>query len=250
MIRIESLSVSYGSHPALRDVNLDIRRGCITAIVGPSGCGKSSLLAALNRMTDLVPDAVVRGRVLLDGLDVSCASPADLRRRIGMVFQAPTPFPMSIRQNIQLALRDRGLRDKAELEAVSRQVLEDVGLWSEVRERLDRSALELSGGQQQRLCIARALALEPEVLLMDEPCSSLDPLASAVVEELILKLRGRYTIVVVTHNLAQAHRLADDVAVFWLKDGAGVMIEHGPADEVFERPSDALAADYLRGVVG
>lgn len=250
MIRIEALSVHYGSHCAIRDVTLQLKRGQITAIVGPSGCGKSSFLAALNRMTDLVPSATVGGRVIVDGVDVSGGPAVELRRKVGMVFQIPSPFPMSIRQNVQLALREHGVRDRDELEAITQRVLVDVGLWDEVRARLDRSALELSGGQQQRLCIARALALEPEVLLMDEPCSSLDPKAAAVVEELIQSLRGRYTLVVVTHNLAQAHRIADDVAVFWIRDGAGTVIEQGCADQVFERPSDPVAADYLRGVVG
>ncbi len=244
------MSVHYGTHCALREVNLNVPKGRITAVVGPSGCGKSSFLAALNRMTDLVPTAKVTGKVVIDGTDVLQGPATELRRRVGMVFQSPAPFPMSVRQNIQIALKEHGLRDKDQLEEVTRRVLVDVGLWDEVCSRLDRSALELSGGQQQRLCIARALALEPEVLLMDEPCSSLDPFASGVVEELIVGLKGRYTMVVVTHNLAQAHRIADEVAVFWIRDGAGMIIEQGAASDVFERPSDPLAADYLRGVVG
>ncbi len=252
MIQTESLGVQYGSSIAVRDATLSVETGRITAIVGPSGCGKSSFLAALNRMTDLLPDAHVTGRVTIDGTDIhgESSSPHDLRRRVGMIFQKPTPFPMSIRRNIQLALREHGMRERAALEATTERVLRDVGLWDEVCDRLEASALQLSGGQQQRLCMARALALEPQVLLLDEPCSALDPIASERVEALIRELRGRYTMLIVTHNLAQARRLADHVAVFWVRDGAGVIIEQGPAARVFDAPRDPTAAAYLAGVQG
>lgn len=250
MIRVEGLSVHYGAHCALRDVTLQLERGHIMAIVGPSGCGKSSFLSALNRMTDLVPGARIGGRVMVDGQDAAGLTPVELRRRVGMVFQVPSPFPMSVRNNVQVPLREHGFRDRDELEARLERALRDVGLWDEVCGRLNRSALELSGGQQQRLCIARALALEPAVLLMDEPCSSLDPMASAVVEDLILGLRDRVSLAVVTHNLAQARRIANEVAVFWITDGAGTVIEQGCAERVFEQPTNPIAADYLGGAVG
>lgn len=249
MIQTESLTVSYGSQIAIRDASLTVEQGSIAAIVGPSGCGKSSFLSALNRMTDLIPSARITGRVLIDGCDIhrDVRSSAELRRRVGMIFQKPNPFPMSIRRNIQLALREHGTRHKPELDSITQRVLQDVGLWDEVKDRLDQPALQLSGGQQQRLCIARALALEPQVLLMDEPCSALDPIAASRVESLIKDLRGQYTIVIVTHNLAQARRLSDSAAVFWLRDGAGEIIEQGAADMMFNSPSDPTAAAYLAG---
>ncbi|MEM7305127.1 MAG: phosphate ABC transporter ATP-binding protein [Planctomycetota bacterium] len=251
MIRTERVSVSYAGRPVVRDVDLSVPRGSIGAIVGPSGCGKSSLLAALNRMTDLIPTARVEGRIFVDDTDVlaSGTDPIALRRRVGMIFQKPNPFPLSIRRNVQLALAEHGTpRDR--LDAITERVLRDVGLFDDVKDRLDAPAQHLSGGQQQRLCIARALALEPEVLLMDEPCSSLDPLAAGVVEDLIAGLRGRYTIAIVTHNLAQARRLADETTVFWLRDGAGAVIEQGPTERVFSEPRDETAAAYLRGARG
>ncbi|MCL4112077.1 UNVERIFIED_CONTAM: hypothetical protein GTU68_015711 [Idotea baltica] len=252
MIHTEALSVHYGSFTAVRNASLTVRQGSITAIVGPSGCGKSSFLSALNRMTDLIPSARITGKVTINCCDIhdNCRSAAELRRCVGMIFQKPNPFPMSIRRNIQLALREHGTRKREDLDAITEQVLKDVGLWDEVSDRLDSPALQLSGGQQQRLCIARALALEPQVLLMDEPCSALDPIASATVESLITSLRGRYTIVIVTHNLAQARRIADDVAVFWVNNGAGEIIEQGPSETVFEAPSHDTAAAYLAGVQG
>lgn len=252
MIHTDELSVHYGSFTAVRNATLSVRQGSITAIVGPSGCGKSSFLSALNRMTDLIPTARVTGKVMIDCCDIydTCRSPAELRRCVGMIFQKPNPFPMSIRRNIQLALREHGTRDRAELDSITERVLKDVGLWDEVSDRLDSPALQLSGGQQQRLCIARALALEPQVLLMDEPCSALDPIASAKVERLITSLRGRYTIVIVTHNLAQARRIGDDLAVFWVNDGAGEIIEQGPAEDVFKAPSHPTTAAYLSGTRG
>lgn len=252
MVRVENLNVFYGSQLALRDVSLAVEQGTITAIVGPSGCGKSSLLAALNRITDLIPGARMTGRVAVDGIDFSRngASVIELRRRVGMIFQRPNPFPTSIRRNIQLALREHGTRDRRQLDEIAERVLEDVGLWEEVRHRLDRPAQELSGGQQQRLCLARALALEPQVLLMDEPCSALDPIASGHVESLILRLRERYTILIVTHNLAQARRISDRMAVLWFRDGSGEIVESGETQRVFESPSHPMAAAYLTGIRG
>jgi len=252
MIHTEALSVHYGSFTAVRNASLTVRQGSITANVGPSGCGKSSFLSALNRMTDLIPSARITGKVTIDCCDIhdKCRSAAELRRCVGMIFQKPNPFPMSIRRNIQLALREHGTRKRSDLDAVTERVLKDVGLWDEVSGRLDSPALQLSGGQQQRLCIARALALEPQVLLMDEPCSALDPMASATVESLITSLRGGYTIVIVTHNLAQARRIADDVAVFWVNNGAGEIIEQGPAEKLFNSPSHPTASAYLSGTQG
>ncbi len=252
MIRTEGLSVYYGGVTAVRRVDLEVPQGAITAIVGPSGCGKSSFLWALNRMVDLVAGGRVSGWVEIGGVDVygGALRVRDLRRRVGMIFQKPNPFPLSIRRNIELALREHGVADKARRRQITERVLRDVGLFDEVADRLDAPALHLSGGQQQRLCIARALALEPEVLLLDEPCSALDPIASGVVEDLIVGLRGRYTIVLVTHNLAQARRVADEVAVFWQVDGAGALLEHGSTKQIFEAPRDETVAAYLRGARG
>lgn len=250
VIRTAGLSLWYGSHQALADVSISVSRGCITAVVGPSGCGKSSFLSALNRLTELVPDCRVEGAVSLDGAPLVRLPVVELRRRVGMIFQRPNPFPLSIAENILFPLRHHQIGDRAARRARLEQTLRLVGLWDEVADRLDRPAQALSGGQQQRLCLARALALEPKVLLLDEPCSALDPISSSVVEALIDSLRGRYTVVIVTHNLAQARRLADDVAVFWHQDGAGRLIEHGRAAEVFESPTHELTRDYLRGVRG
>ncbi len=252
VIKTESLSVAYRGMCALNRVSFDAIRGRITAVVGPSGCGKSSFLSTLNRLTDLIPGCVVTGRVTLDGQDIHDAG-ADvigLRRRVGMIFQKPNPFPLSIRRNLELPLKEHGVRGRTVRATIVEKALHDVGLWAEVRDRLDRPALMLSGGQQQRLCIARALALEPEVVLFDEPCSSLDPISSGVVEDLIHSLRGRVTVVIVTHNLAQAKRIADDVAVFWVKDGSGRLIEAGPAKQVFYHPSDPITSAYLAGARG
>lgn len=252
MIRTHALGVHYGSKTAVRDVSMEVPEGRITAIIGPSGCGKSSFLSALNRMTDLIAGARVSGQVLIDCCNIydDQRSPAELRRCVGMIFQKPNPFPMSIRRNIQLALREHGQKDRSQLDSITEMVLQDVGLWEEVKDRLDDSALQLSGGQQQRLCIARALALKPGVLLMDEPCSALDPIASAKVESLITSLRGKYTILIVTHNLAQARRISDYVAMFWIRDGAGEIIEQGPAESVFANPAHPVTSAYLAGEKG
>lgn len=249
---IANLSVHYRDFTAVRDVTLDIPEGEITALVGPSGCGKSSFLHSLNRLTDLIPGCRVTGTIhLCDGTEITHpgADVLDLRRRVGIVFQRPNPFPQSIRRNFEIPLREHGW-GKNEIPGRMEYALKEVGLWDEVCDRLDQSATALSGGQQQRLCIARALALEPEVILFDEPCSALDPLASGVVEDLIHSLKGRYTVVIVTHNLAQARRIADHAAVFWVRDGAGALVENGPAARVFADPVDPDAAMYLSGARG
>lgn len=251
-LKVDHLSVGYDSQWVLSDASFDINKGGITALIGPSGCGKTSLLQALNRISDLIPQFQVRGRVLFDGHDI-LQPDVDLRRlrqRLGMVFQRPNPFPLSIWRNLELPLLGLGVRHRGELSSRIEMGLQQVGLWSEVRDRLHTPALRLSGGQQQRLCIARALVLQPEVLLMDEPCSSLDPLASAVVEDLILSLRGRYTVAIVTHNLAQARRIADHAAFFWMKEGVGRLVEFGPATSLFSEPKDELTAAYLSGRQG
>ena len=252
LISTDDVAVSYGATDAVRAVSLPIHRGCITAIMGPSGCGKSSFLATLNRMTDLVEGCRVRGRVLFDGQDIRAPGNdvVSLRRRIGMIFQRPNPFPLSIAANITFPLRQHGLRNRGECADRAEQALRKVGLWDEVADRLGEPALTLSGGQQQRLCLARALALEPEVMLLDEPCSALDPVASGVVEDLVASLRGRYTTVIVTHNLGQARRIADDVAMFWTDGGVGTVVEHGPARDVFASPRHDITAAFLRGERG
>lgn len=250
-LSVRNLSIHYGDFLAVKDVSLDMPKGQVTALVGPSGCGKSSFLSSLNRLTDLISGTKVSGKVLLENCDVysrDCDVLA-LRCRVGMVFQKPNPFPQSIRRNFSIPLKEHGY-SKVDSEQRMEQSLRDVGLWSEIEDRLDKSAVELSGGQQQRLCIARALALDPEVILFDEPCSALDPNASAKVEELIAALREKVTVVIVTHNLAQARRIADQLAVFWVRDGAGTIVEQGAAKRLFESAKDADAASYLAGVRG
>jgi phosphate transport system ATP-binding protein len=251
-MRTEALSLSYNGRRALADVWLQIPQGEITAILGPSGCGKTSFLYSLNRLSDLFYACRVEGNAWLDEnpIHVKECDLIALRRRVGMIFQKPNPFPFSIRRNLELPLKEHGIRDREAIDGILEQSMRAVGLWDEVSDRLGAPALGLSGGQQQRLCLARALALQPEVLLLDEPCSALDPISSGLVEELIRDLRARYTIVIVTHNLAQARRLADRVAVFWLRDGAGRMIEQGPAPQIFESPQDDLTKAYMRGTKG
>lgn len=249
---VQGLSVSYDGKTVLEDVSLNVYKGCITALIGPSGCGKTSFLSALNKLTDLNTKADVRGRIILEGSDL-LNMPVDvmtLRRQIGMIFQQPNPFPLSIRRNLDLPLREHGFRDRKLRHEKIEKALQDVGLWEEVRDRLDASALSLSGGQQQRLCIARALVLEPEIILMDEPCSALDPLSSGVVEDLISSLQGRYTIVIVTHNLAQARRIANYAAFFWMKERVGKLIEFGQCQNLFDAPKDDLTAAYISGAKG
>ncbi len=252
LVQTEALGLHYGRKPAFLDVSLAVPRGAITAVIGPSGCGKSSFLACINRLSDLLPRCRVEGSVRIGETEVfdPGTDVVALRRRVGMIFQKPNPFPLSIRRNLELPLKEHGMRDRAERDAVIERTLTDVGLWQEVHDRLDASALGLSGGQQQRLCLARALALEPEVVLLDEPCSALDPIASGVVEDLIASLRGRYTVIIVTHNLAQARRIADRVVFFWVRDGVGRLIEEGAAEKIFEQPEDELTAAYVRGARG
>lgn len=248
---LRDLCVRYRGKPALRDVTLNIPARRLTAIVGPSGCGKSTLLHCLNRMTDLVPDCDVRGQLRLFSEDLLApgVDRISLRRRVGLIFQKPNPFPLSIVENLTFALRHHGMRRRVDRNEAARLALGRVGLWDEVKDRLREPAHTLSGGQQQRLCLARALVLNPQVLLLDEPCSALDPLATECIEDLIRQLRG-LTIVLVTHNIAQARRLADHLAVFWRRDDAGALIEAGPADRLFDRPAESLTASYLRGERG
>jgi phosphate transport system ATP-binding protein len=251
-LTVEHLTVAYHGVRALEGVTLPFHHGCLTAIVGPSGCGKSTLLSCLNRLTDMVPGCAVHGRINLGGLDVldPRVDLVGLRRKVGMIFQRPNPFPLSVRENLALPLSAHGTRRRADQDDAIERALRQVGLWPEVAHRLSAPALSLSGGQQQRLCLARALVLDPDVLLLDEPCSALDPIASGIVEDLITSLRGRYTIVMVTHNLAQARRVADDVGVFWQQGGPGRLVEHGPAAQVFNAPRHAVTTAYLRGTRG
>lgn len=249
---VENLALCYNGVPAFQDVSLSIGCHRITALMGPSGCGKTSFLLCLNRLTDLLPSCRVTGRVIVDGGDVheACTDVVALRRRVGMIFQKPNPFPLSIRKNIELPLKEHGVRGRDRLSDIVETVFRDVGLWDEIKDRLHGSALSLSGGQQQRLCIARALALKPQVILLDEPCSSLDPISSGVVEDLILSLRKRYTVLIVTHNLAQARRIADDVAFFWSVGGTGRLIEFGGCKKIFEAPTQEITAAYIHGARG
>jgi phosphate transport system ATP-binding protein len=251
---IEDLSVHYGSNLALSGVSLDIYRNVITAMIGPSGCGKSTFIRCLNRMNELVPDVKVGGRVLYHGEDLygAEADPVEVRRRIGMVFQRPNPFPKSIYDNIAFAPRMLGMRD--DMDERVEGALRGAALWDEVKGRLKRSALALSGGQQQRLCIARALAVEPEVILLDEPASALDPISTAAIEDLMHDLKKDYTLVIVTHNMQQAARVADMTAFFSLEvaggDRHGVLVEYDETTKIFTHPSDKRTEDYVTGRFG
>jgi phosphate transport system ATP-binding protein len=248
-MRVGGLNAWYGKKQALFDISLAFRPNEVTAMIGPSGCGKSTLIRCLNRMHELVPDASVKGRVDLDGVDIygQTLDPADLRRRVGMVFQKPNPFPnMSIRDNVVAGLKLTGIKNKQRLDEVAAKCLRQVHLWDEVKDDLKRSGASLSGGQQQRLCIARALAVEPEVLLMDEPCSALDPTATAKIEELISALKLEYTVVIVTHNMQQAARVADKTAFLYL----GKLIEFGETPTIFENPKEELTERYITGKFG
>ena len=246
-IAIRDLDLYYGKFHALHGINLDIPQGEITAFIGPSGCGKSTLLKTLNRMNDLIPDCRVIGDVTLDGENIYGDMDVNLlRKRVGMVSQKPNPFPMSVYDNIAYGPRTHGVRRKAKLDEVVETSLRQAAIWDEVKDRLDKSALGLSGGQQQRLCIARALAVDPEVLLMDEPTSALDPISTSKIEELCMELKGRYTIVIVTHNMQQALRIADRTAFFLLGD----MVEVGATDKLFSMPEDKRTEDYITGRFG
>ena len=244
------VSISYGSKTAVAGVTLPIYRNLVTAIIGPSGCGKTTFLRSLNRMNDSIPSFRITGRMLYHGHDLygPTADRIEVRRRIGMVFQKPNPFPKSIYDNIAWAPRNLGMRSG--LDERVEQALRGAALWDEVKDRLKASALGLSGGQQQRLCIARAIAIEPDVLLLDEPASALDPVATLAIEELTQTLKERYTIVIVTHNMQQAARIADRTAFFSVKDGVGTLVEYDDTDIIFTRPADVRTSDYVRGRFG
>ncbi|MGF1604551.1 MAG: phosphate ABC transporter ATP-binding protein [Thermosynechococcaceae cyanobacterium] len=244
---VNQLALRYGRTRVLENVNLSIPSGKITALIGPSGCGKTSFLSCLNRLIDLSPQAQVSGQVQLDDRDIQTFPVIELRRQVGMLFQKPNPFPLSIYRNIAFPLQEHGVCNSHEIDAIIETTLKDVGLWPEVKDRLKSPALALSGGQQQRLCLARALALKPCVILMDEPCSALDPISSEIVEDLISQLKGDYTVVVVTHNLAQARRVADQVALFWVNDGVGQVIESGSTQQIFADPQHPLTMAYVSG---
>jgi phosphate transport system ATP-binding protein len=247
-LRLEEVSIYYGAKRAVNSVSVSINQGEVLALIGPSGCGKTSLLRTLNRLTELTPSAARSGEVLLDGRDVHALQDTTLRSRVAMVFQQPNPFPMSIFDNVAFALREQSRKRprRRELEPLVVDALRRAGLYDEVGEDLDCPALRLSGGQQQRLCIARAIAMRPEVLLMDEPCSALDPISTSVIEDLIHELRRDLAVVIVTHNLAQAQRVADKVAFMYLGD----LIEYGTAAQVFEEPRARRTHDYVRGAFG
>jgi len=251
-LQLSNCSISYRGKIAIQDATLSMPRNQITAIVGPSGCGKTSLLRALNRTGDLIAGCNVSGQVLVNGEDIygDGIDVTDLRRRVGMIFQAPNPFPTSIRRNLQFALKTSGIRKRRLQSEQIESLLKRVGLWNELADRLDTAALALSGGQQQRLCIARALAVKPDILLMDEPCSSLDPMATEVIEQLIVELKQHYTVVVVTHNLAQARRIADQLVVCWSATGCGCVVESGPAGDIFNAPQSSVAEAFLNGTHG
>jgi phosphate transport system ATP-binding protein len=247
-IVIRKLNLSYGDNQVLHDITMDVEDRRVTALIGPSGCGKSTLLRCFNRMNDLIDDVRITGSVVVKGLDINAASTdvIEVRRRIGMVFQKSNPFPKSIFENVIYGLRIAGIKDKATLDEACERSLRGAALWDEVKDRLSESGLGLSGGQQQRLCIARAIAVEPEIILMDEPCSALDPIATLKIEELIYELKEKYTIVIVTHNLQQAARVSDRTAFFWL----GRLVEYGQTPEMFTRPQDKLTEDYITGRFG
>lgn len=244
---IQDLELFYGDFKALKNINLNIKANEITAFIGPSGCGKSTLLKTLNRMNDLVEGCRINGKVLLDGEDIYDKMDVnDLRKKVGMVFQKPNPFPMSIYDNIAYGPRTHGIKSKAKLDEIVERCLRDVAIWDEVKDRLKKSALGLSGGQQQRLCIARALAVEPEVILMDEPTSALDPISTSKIEDLALELKEKYTIVMVTHNMQQAARISDKTAFFLLGD----VVEFDETEKLFSMPADKRTEDYITGRFG
>ena len=248
LISVKNLNLWYGAHQALHDINLDIPEKSITALIGPSGCGKSTFLKTLDRMNDLIPGVKITGEVRYDGQDIYApgVDVNELRRAIGMVFQKPNPFPMSIYDNVAYGPRTHGVRNKAKLDDLVEQSLRGAAIWDEVKDRLKKNALGLSGGQQQRLCIARALAVEPRVLLMDEPTSALDPISTSKIEELAVQLKEQYTIVIVTHNMQQAVRISDRTAFFLL----GELIECDGTEKLFSAPPDKRTEDYITGRFG
>ena len=247
-ISTSDLNLYYGNNHALKNINLDIYENQITAFIGPSGCGKSTYLKTLNRMNDLVPNVTINGKVWIDGEDIydPKVDTTLLRKKVGMVFQQPNPFPMSIYDNIAYGPRIHGIKGKAELDAIVEKSLRGAALWDEVKDRLKRSALGLSGGQQQRLCIARALAVEPEILLMDEPTSALDPISTLKIEDLMGELKKNYTVVIVTHNMQQATRIADYTAFFL----GGEVVEYAPTTDLFSHPREKKTEDYITGRFG
>jgi phosphate transport system ATP-binding protein len=250
-IQVRHLGVWYGSKQALKDVTLDIPRGQITAFIGPSGCGKSTLLRSFNRMNDLIPEARVEGEVLIEGQNIYAADvdPVAVRRHVGMVFQKPNPFPKSIYENVAWGARINGF--KGNMDELVEEALRDAALWDEVKDKLKESGLSLSGGQQQRLCIARAIAIKPEIILMDEPCSALDPIATLKIEDLMRDLRGRYTIIIVTHNMQQAARVSDYTAFFTVTpDRVGYLEEFGSTQQIFTNPRSKITEDYITGRFG
>ena len=248
IISVENMCLWYGSHQALHNITIDIPEKSITALIGPSGCGKSTFLKTLDRMNDLIPGVKITGSVKYKDEDIFDPSVdvSQLRRQIGMVFQKPNPFPMSIYDNIAYGPRTHGVRNKAKLDDIVERSLRGAAIWDEVKDRLKKNALGLSGGQQQRLCIARALAVEPDVLLMDEPTSALDPISTSKIEELAVELKEKYTIVIVTHNMQQAVRISDNTAFFLL----GELVEYGSTERLFSQPTDKRTEDYITGRFG
>lgn len=247
IIQTKNLNLFYGKNQALKNINLDVSRNTVTALIGPSGCGKSTFLRTINRMNDLIEGVKIDGEVLFEDKNIyKDYDEIQLRKRIGMVFQKPNPFPMSIYDNIAYGPRIHGLKDKKELNKIVEKSLKGAALWDEVKDRLNKSAMGLSGGQQQRLCIARTLAVEPEIILMDEPTSALDPISTNKVEELIRELKEKYTVIIVTHNMQQAGRIADNTAFFL----NGEVVEYGKTEEIFYKPKDKRTEDYITGRFG
>ena len=246
IITVNDLNLWYGQTQALKNISLEIPEKSITALIGPSGCGKSTFLKTLNRMNDLIPGVKITGEVLYHGENIFEAEVNNLRKEVGMVFQKPNPFPMSIYDNIAYGPRTHGIRNKAQLDEIVEKALRGAAIWDEVKDRLKKNALGMSGGQQQRLCIARALAVEPEVLLMDEPTSALDPISTSRIEDLAMELKEKYTIVIVTHNMQQAVRISDQTAFFLLGD----LVEYGSTEEMFSQPRDKRTEDYITGRFG
>ncbi|WP_298772495.1 phosphate ABC transporter ATP-binding protein [uncultured Shewanella sp.] len=249
-LEINQLSIKYSNKQAINNASLIAKPGKITALIGPSGCGKSSLLSTINRIHKLVPECCVEGEIKLDGVNIDTIPDSILRQRIGMVFQQPNPFPLSIEDNIQFPLRQYGITKKSILKQKVEKVLREVNLWSEVEQDLKKGAFMLSGGQQQRLCIARSLALEPDILLLDEPCSALDPLSTASIERLLLTLKEKVTIIIVTHNLGQARRIADQVCVCWVNEKGGCIVESGSNDKIFNHPTHSATHLFCNGLQG